>query len=115
MIDLSTDIQAARQAWPDYSPRRHLQTTLKTQDDRLYVGRTQDCTTIAEYAKALHNEGHHGSSEMRHAAKIPLVIVEKYCNERGITFEQFMNDDAHLKAVVENPDNAMFRIWKGRI
>lgn len=93
----------------------HLDTTFKTEDSRLYVGRSQDCTTIAEYAKALHNEGHHGSSEMRHAAKLPLVIVEKYCNERGITFEEFMADDKHLKYVVEHPDNRMFRIWGGRI
>jgi hypothetical protein len=92
-----------------------LATSFKTQDDRLYVGRSQDCTAIAEYAKALHNEGYHGSSEMKHAAKIPLVIVEKYCNERGITFEQFMGDDKHIKAVVENPDNSVFRIWKGRL
>lgn len=93
----------------------HLDTTFKTEENRLYIGRSQDCTMIAEYAKALHNEGHHGSSEMRHAAKIPLVIVEKYCNERGITFEEFMGDEKHLKHVVENPDNKMFRIWTGRI
>lgn len=93
----------------------HLSTSYKTEDDRLYVGRSQDCTTIAEYAKALHNEGHHGSSDMKHAAKIPLVIVEKYCNERGITFEEFMAGDKHIKAVVENPDNKLFRIWPGKL
>jgi hypothetical protein len=90
-------------------------TTFQTEDDRLYVGRSQDCTTIAEYAKALHNEGLHGSSDVKHVAKLPLVIVEKYCNERGITFEQFMADDKHIKAVVEDRDNAMFRIWPGAL
>lgn len=92
-----------------------LKTTFQTENDRLYVGRTQDCTTIAEYTKAAHNEGLHGSSEMRHAAKIPLVIVEKYCNETGITFEEFMGSEKHLKSVVENPDNKVFRIWPGRL
>lgn len=92
-----------------------LDTSYKTEDGRLYVGRSQDCTAIAEYTKALHNEGIHGSSDMKHAAKIPMVIVEKYCNERGITFEEFMQSDSHLKAVVEHPDNKMFRVWPGRL
>jgi hypothetical protein len=92
-----------------------LATTFKTEVDRLYVGRSQDCTKIAEYAKALHNEGLHGSADVKHVAKLPLVIVEKYCNERGITFEQFMAEEKHIKAVVEDRDNAMFRIWPGRL
>lgn len=92
-----------------------LDTTIKTEDGRLYVGRSQDCTPIAEHAKALHNEGHHGSSEMRLAAEIPYIIAEKYCNERGITFHEFMNDPKHIKAVCNNPDNKMFRIWPGQI
>jgi hypothetical protein len=92
-----------------------LGTSYKVQDDRLYVGRSQDCTKIAEYAKALHNEGYHGSSDMKHAASIPLVIIEKYCNEQGVSFEEFMGDETHIKRVVEHPDNEMFRVWKGRL
>lgn len=77
--------------------------------------RIQDCTPIAERAKALHNEGFHGSSEMKHAASLPMVIIEKYCNEKKITFHEFINNEAHMRNMLNDPDNAMFRIWKGRV
>lgn len=77
--------------------------------------RIQDCTPILERAKALHNEGHHGSSEMRHAASLPMVIVEKYCNEHGIEFREFMANEEHIRRLCNNPDNSMFRIWPGRL
>ena len=90
-----------------------LATKIVADGDRLIVGRSQDCTAIAEHTKALHNEGYHGSADVKHAAKIPLVIVEKYLNDNGVTFEQFMSDQTHIKRLVQHPDNSMFRIWKG--
>lgn len=92
-----------------------LDTRIQVADDRMLVTRTQDCTPYAEHAKAMHNAGNHGSSEVRHAAKIPYVIVEAYCNEHGINMHEFLNDPAHIKRMVMNPDNAAFRIWKGKI
>jgi hypothetical protein len=92
-----------------------LATRFVAEDGLLHIARSQDCTPIAEYAKRQHNEGHHGSSDMKHAARIPNVIIEKYLNDNGVTFEQFMADPAHIKRVVEHPDNAMFRIWKGKL
>lgn len=85
------------------------------EDDRLIIARSQDCTPIAEYAKALHNAGLHGSADMKLAAKIPDVVVEKYMNDNGVTFEQVMSDPIHFKRICNNPDNAAFRIWKGAI
>lgn len=77
------------------------------------IMRTQDCTAIAEYAKAQHNGGYHGTSEVKHAARLPLVIVEQYCNDNGVTFEQFMKDPTHVARCVKDPKNDAFRIWKG--
>lgn len=81
----------------------------------LTVERSQDCTPIAEFCKAQHNAGHTGSSEVKHAASIPLVIVEKYCNEQGINLHEFLNNPVHIKRVVMNPANDAFRIWKGKL
>lgn len=85
------------------------------QEGKTIFSTTQDCTPIAEYAKAQHNEGNFGTADVKHAARIPNVIVEKYCNDNGVTFEQFMGDPVHIKRLVEDPNNAMFRIWRGRL
>jgi hypothetical protein len=91
-----------------------LDTRIFTQDDKLVVGRSQDCTAILEDAVRRHNEGHHGTADVKHAARIPNVIVEKYCNDNGISFHEFMGDEVHIKRLVQHPDNSMFRIWKGK-
>lgn len=90
-------------------------TSFHESGDNLLINRTQDCTPIAEHTKALHNAGAFGTSELKHAASIPVVIVEKYCNEQNISFADCMADPVHIKRIVMNPDNAMFRVWKGAL
>lgn len=85
------------------------------EDDTLVAMSSQDCTAIRDDAIRRHNEGLHGSKEMRHVARIPQVIVEKYCNDNRITFDQFMKDPTHVKRIVQHPDNSLFRIWKGAL
>jgi hypothetical protein len=92
-----------------------LKSIIDFEDGKMILGSVQDCTPIAELAQAAHRLGEHGSSEMRHVAKIPAVIVEKYCNDYGITYRDFMQDSAHLRRLVNNPDNSHFRIWPGRV
>jgi hypothetical protein len=92
-----------------------LSTSYHAQGDELIINRSQDCTPVAEFAKAQHNAGFHGSSEVKHAASIPMVIVEKYCNDNQVSFADFMDDPAHIKRVVEHPDNSLFRIWPGKL
>lgn len=81
----------------------------------LTVNRVQDCTPIAEHTQALSREGLHGSSEMRHAASFPMVIVEKYMNDKGITFNEFMADKSHIKTMLSDPALSAFRVWGGRV
>lgn len=92
-----------------------LATKIVVQDDKMFVGRSQDCTPIAEFAKRQHNAGFHGSSEMRHAAKIPNVIIEQYCNDRQLLYSEVMRDPVHIKRICNDPKNAAFRIWKGAL
>lgn len=92
-----------------------LKTRIHLDGEKMHIQRQQDCTPIAEYAKRASIEGLHGSSEMRHVAKIPNVIIEKYCNERGVSFAEVIGDPAHMRRIVNDPDNAMFRIWPGKI
>ena len=84
-------------------------------DGSLTTGTFQDCTPILENAQSLHNAGSHGSSELKHAARIPMVIIEKYCNDSGIEFSEFMHNKDHQRRLLNDPALSYFRIWKGAV
>lgn len=90
-------------------------TVIALEDGALITGTVQDCTPIAERAKAMHNAGLHGSSDMRLAASVPMVMIEKYCNDNGITYADFSRGQEHKKRLLGDPALAHFRIWKGKI
>ena len=92
-----------------------VQTLMHEEDGKTIFQRVQDCDPIAEQTKALHNAGVHGSSEMRHAAKLPMVLIERYCNDNGITFREWMNEPAHIRRMCNDPSLSHFRVWKGAI
>ncbi|NKJ22018.1 hypothetical protein [Dyella sp. SG609] len=56
-----------------------------------------------------------GSTEMRHAARVPAVLVESYCNRNGITVHEFMANDEHVSRLLNDPAIEPFRIWKGKV
>lgn len=95
--------------------RGDTQTVVALQDGNLITGTVQDCTPIVQEATRKRNEGEHGSSDMRHAASFPAVVVEKYCNDSGITFAEFMEDRAHIRRMLNDPALSYFRIWEGRL
>lgn len=88
------------------------QTVVALQDGDLVTGTRQDAAPIAERTKRLANEGVHGGKEMRHAASIPFVFVERYCNERGITLAEFSASQKHMMALINDPALSAFRVWR---
>lgn len=92
-----------------------LETKIHLHDGSMTVQRTQDCTPILNYAKEQHLSGAHGTSEMKHAASIPFVLVEQYCNLNNIEFHEWSSNPVHLKRMLNDPDLAHFRIWPGRV
>lgn len=90
-------------------------TKLHVHDGNVTFERFQDCTPIHEQTQALHKEGHHGSGEMRHAARLPYVIVEKYCNDNNITFSEFMSNKEHVRRMLNDPSLSGFRVWRGHV
>lgn len=77
--------------------------------------RSQDVSPILDHTARLRNMGEVGGSEFRHAAKVPKAVIETYCTTKGITFAEFMGNEAHIRALLNDPDLSGFRIWKGRI
>jgi hypothetical protein len=63
----------------------------------------------------MHNEGRHGSSDMRLAASVPVVLVEDYLNRHGISLGELGQSQEHQKRLLNDPALAHFRIWKGRV
>lgn len=92
-----------------------VQTTVALQDGALVTGTTQDCTPYAKRAQAMQREGLHGSSDMRLAASVPFVLIERYCNQSGIALGDFMSSAEHKRRLLNDPALAHFRIWPGRI
>ena len=90
-------------------------TNIVTEGALTHIERIQDCTPIADYAKAQHNAGFHGTSELKHAARIPNVIIEKYCNDHNIEFSEFMRNREHMRRVLNDPSLSAFRIWPGKV
>lgn len=92
-----------------------MQSRIHVAGDVMTVSTTQDCVPVAEWAKERHNTGQHGSSEFRHAARIPQVMVEKYLNDNQITYHEWSADKAHIRRMLQDPALQHFRIWKGVI
>lgn len=92
-----------------------LRTRFHFEDGQMVTQRTQDCTPIVERTQALHKEGFHGSSEFKHAASIPFVVVEDYCNRNNLLFSEFMANPEHIKRLANDPALAHFRVWKGKL
>ena len=96
-------------------PSLDLATKFHLHDGNMTVQRTQDCSPILELCKAQHNEGIHGSGDMKLAAKLPFVVVENYCNVNNVDFSEVMNNPVHIRRMLNDTALSGFRIWKGRV
>lgn len=96
-----------------------MQFRLETVDDNHIAGiheaRIDDLKAVADHCAGLRGVGATGSSEWKHAARIPGFIVQKYLNDNGVTFAEFMRDPKHADRMLADPALAAFRIWEGRV
>lgn len=83
-------------------------------DGVIAIERVQDCVPVAEHAAALRERAALGSPDMRLAATLPFVVIEMYCNDRGISFDEFVQNPEHGRAVLNDPALQAFRVWQGR-
>lgn len=86
-------------------------------DGSLLIERVADVQGILDSAKELRNmgAGKSKSGDLYHVARIPFVFIEKYCNEKGISYEEWQNNDVHVSAILNDPDYKLFRISEGRV
>ena len=90
-------------------------------EDRLIIERVQDIEPIIEENKRRmsehygHNESNRWRGDLHLVASIPEVVVEKWCNENGFTFADFIKDASIYKKFLNDPANSLFRTKPGRI
>jgi hypothetical protein len=90
-------------------------TNIHAEGDNVIFNRVQDCMPIVAQVETMRQQGALGDKEMRHAARFPMVIIEKYLNDKGITFQDFMSDQSHIKVMMSDPALAAFRVWEGKV
>lgn len=81
----------------------------------LIVRQTEDVEPVLEHVKNLRAIGEVGSSELRHAATLPAIVVENYCKQHGIDHHEFMANPVHIRRMLNDPELAGFRVWGGRV
>lgn len=90
-------------------------TALVTDGDKVHHREAQDVEPVLNHVKYLRETGQVGSSELRHAAKIPWVVSENWRKARGISFHEMMANPAHAAAFLNSEEAAPYRIWKGKV
>jgi hypothetical protein len=92
-----------------------MHSTIHSQDDLMIVKSMQDVQPIMEDCKQRVEAGATGSSELKHAAQIPMVIIENYMNRLGISFNEFLHNKEHVRTMLNDKSLEAFRIWKGAV
>lgn len=59
-------------------------TSIKEEDGKVHISRTQDIQRILDWNKERNIEGHNRNSDFRHACRIPNVIAEMWLKESGL-------------------------------
>lgn len=102
---------------PDIENPTGIETKFHVEDGNVTIERVADVQAILDETAMLRSMGHtvSESGDLHHIGKIPKIIVEKYCNEKGITFRDFITDDTHITRILNDPDYSLFRVWEGRV
>lgn len=93
----------------------HLETVDSDHIAGVHTADMDDLRLVADHCAGLRGVGATGSSEMKHVARVPAIIVQKYINDNQITYAEFMRDPKHADRMLADPSLSHFRIWQGRI
>ena len=79
-----------------------------TEDDKVIYHTQQDVQPTLEYVKNLSDTLKPGK-DLRHVAEVPMVIYQRAMREG------WAKDQKAWKKWLNNPDNKLFRTWKGKV
>lgn len=78
-------------------------------EDKLHIVYEQDVEPILEANKRAFNDAptRFKSEVFNHKARIPNVIWQKWCNEKGISYQEFLSNPKVLRRFLQDPDNSL--------
>lgn len=85
-------------------------------EDKLHIERVQDVQPILEANKRAYNDAGAFKSEVfNKKAEIPLVVLLQWLQTRGISYQEFMGDDAILRRFLNDTDNKFCLTRPGKV
>ena len=86
-------------------------------DDKLVIETVQDVEPILEANKRAFNDASrtHKSETFNKVASIPMVIWMQWCQKKGISYQESMQNDDIMRLFLNDPDNKPWRTRPGRI
>lgn len=70
---------------------------------------------VSDHCQRLRSSGLTGDADMKVLAHVPGFMIEKWCNDHGVTFAEFMRDRAIQAKMLNDPDMRAFRVYEGRV
>lgn len=86
--------------------------------DKIVMGTTidkRDLDTLAKHCADMRAIGAGNGKDEKLAMSVDGWVINDWCVRKGITFAEFMRDRKLQTRFIEDPQNAAFRIWEGRL
>lgn len=82
---------------------------------KVAVERVQDVEDIIERNKRAQNETQDFSTGWHHIAEIPSIFIEKWCNEKQVSYRELMADfNGIVLKILRDPDYQFLRTTSRR-
>lgn len=84
--------------------------------DKFHIQTVSDVGPVLEHTARLRAIRHTTSpGGDYHLASIPIVVLNAWAQNRGVTFSEVMSDNALLNEFLQDPENEYFRVHKGKL
>ena len=77
----------------------------------LVYANMDDLRGLSAHCEAISRDADKTKGDIVTLAEVPGVVLEKYCNERGIRWDDFMRDRQLQTEFINSEYAAPFRIW----
>lgn len=94
-----------------------IETIFHPDNGNLVIERKADCQPVLDEVKAIKDvtDGKSKSGDLYHVARVPMIFIEQYCNDNGVSVHEFMANNTHMLRLLNDANYKHFRIWEGNL